>query len=83
MQRFEEEMTDEEKSKLFEAIDYDELSSPVVYPNTYVASIFDFHLGSLEIYIKDQDIISLEVLKIDLNFVHCTLSQRPTDRAFK
>lgn len=53
MKQIEEEMTPEEKKKLYRAIDYQENAAPATYPEEYVDNSLAFLLRSLEIELLD------------------------------
>lgn len=55
VKQIEEEMTPEEKKKLYKAIDYQENAAPAVYPEDYVDNSMAFLLRSLEIELLDDN----------------------------
>lgn len=55
VKQIEEEMTPEEKKKLYKAIDYQENAAPAVYPEEYVDNSLAFLLRTLEIELVDDD----------------------------
>lgn len=53
VKQIEEEMTPEEKKKLYKAIDYQENAAPAEYPEDYVDNSMAFLLRSLELELLD------------------------------
>lgn len=83
-QKFQKAMTKEEKEKLFKAIGYQENSSPIELPETFVAIRMHFMLNCLEVSIKSNIDNSIEnVMLLQLNNVECSLSQRPSAQSVK
>ena len=77
--QFEEVMTDEEKQKLYKAIDYHESASPEYYPADFVATRLEFVLRTLRIFIRDDhEECEVVVLQIEFNDLLVALQQRPS-----
>lgn len=74
-------MTPEEKSKLYQAIDYQENSAPAEYPESFVANNCAFVLRCLEIEILDDTLAIPRILSTELKNVKCRLLQRPAANA--
>ncbi len=83
-------MTDEEKKKLYRAIDYHEGASPTSYPNSYIAVRTEFILHVLRVVITD-DYANAEpdyttdkrsVLCIEFRNAFVALHQRPAAQSF-
>ncbi|CAI4228502.1 unnamed protein product [Auanema sp. JU1783] len=72
--KFQEAMTEEEKSKLFEAIDYQENIPPTNYPKEFVENKFDFNLGQVAIAVEGA--VALQLLHIK-----AAVQQRPSAKA--
>lgn len=83
-------MTDEEKQKLYRAIDYHESAVPTTYPSSFVAIRLEFILHILKIEVIDDYLpserkyISLKdlsaapsVLRIEFKEAFVALQQRP------
>uniref|UniRef100_A0A8R1E5I1 Chorein N-terminal domain-containing protein n=1 Tax=Caenorhabditis japonica TaxID=281687 RepID=A0A8R1E5I1_CAEJA len=69
--QFQAAMTPEEKSKLFEAIDYQENIPPTNYPKEFVENKFEFKLGQVAIVVDGA--ISMQLLQLKAN-----VEQRPS-----
>lgn len=80
MKQFEKAMTPDEKSKLFQAIDYQENSAPTHLPIEFVATECHFSLGCLVLCVTDDHV---NVLTSKLNHVQASLEQRPSANALK
>ncbi|XP_066591225.1 intermembrane lipid transfer protein Vps13 isoform X2 [Prorops nasuta] len=78
MKKFEEAMTPQEKEKLYRAIDYQENSAPVHYPDTYEMIDTRFFLHGLQIILLDSDKGHPRVLDIQLNGVQACFKSRPS-----
>ncbi|XP_051160676.1 intermembrane lipid transfer protein Vps13 isoform X3 [Leptopilina boulardi] len=78
MKKFEEEMTAQEKEKLYRAIDYQENSAPTHYPETFEMIDTKFFLHGLQIVILDTDKESPQVLDLQFNNVLATFKSRPS-----
>jgi vacuolar protein sorting-associated protein 13A/C len=76
-------MTKEEKQKLYQAIGYQENTSPAQYPHFFVAVKTSFALGALQIVVYDEGLAEREVVKLVISGVKCTLEQRPSAMATK
>jgi len=72
--KFEEALTQEEKAKLYDAIDYTEGAAPVDYPQTYLAYVLQFHLHKLRCIIRDvsgrgggagENILDLQIANVE------------------
>lgn len=83
-------MTDEEKQKLYRAIDYHESLSPTTYPTSFVAIRSELILRILKVEIVDDysptekkyisvkdKAVALSVLRIEFNEAFVALQQRP------
>lgn len=80
MKQFEKAMTPDEKSKLFQAIDYQENSAPTHLPIEFVATECHFSLGCLVLCVTDDH---SNVLTSKLNHVQASFQQRPSANAIK
>ncbi|CAI5438459.1 unnamed protein product [Caenorhabditis angaria] len=72
--QFQAAMTQEEKAKLFEAIDYQENIPPTNYPKEFVENKFEFKLGQVAIVVDGA--VSMQLLQIKAN-----VEQRPSASA--
>lgn len=82
--KFQAAMTLEEKEKLFKAIGYQENTSPIELPETFVSLRMHFELNSLEVTVKSDIEGSIEnVMLLQLNQVKCSVSQRPSAQSIK
>lgn len=81
LRQFEAAMTPEEKSKLYQAIDYQENSAPAEYPESFVSTNCAFVLRCLEIEILDDTLPTPRILSTELKNVKCRLLQRPAANA--
>lgn len=72
--KFEEAMTEEEKAKLFEAIDYQENTPPTDYPKHFVENVIALNLHTLMIVVED-------ALSLKLSSLVTIVHQRPSANA--
>ncbi|XP_039749833.1 vacuolar protein sorting-associated protein 13 isoform X2 [Pararge aegeria] len=79
MKQFEKAMTQDEKEKLFRAIDYQENTAPLHLPTEYVAVEGYFRLDKLQVSVNDQ----VEVLRACVENVEVDLKQRPSANALR
>lgn len=56
MQRLQQEMTPEEKAKLYAALNYSEGMARGIYPPEYVSTAVEFSLGGLAIMLANNDL---------------------------
>lgn len=75
-------MTPAEKQRLYHAIDYQENSAAVEYPEEYVATSCKFMLYLLEIDVKDDSLLR-PVITARLKNVYCEVDLRPAASALK
>lgn len=83
MSKFEAAMSPEEKSRLYKAIDYQENSAPVQFPEAYVDNTCTFILRSLEIEVRDDLFHIPKVVSTELKGVKCRLDTRAAASAIK
>ncbi|CAG9815731.1 unnamed protein product [Phaedon cochleariae] len=85
LKQFKEEMTPEEKSRLYKAIGYQENAIPTIFPEEYVEITGTFLLRSLELELMDDDDKdgTQSVLLTDLKNVKCKVETRPAASAIK
>lgn len=77
MKQIEEEMTPDEKKKLYKAIDYQENAGPAIFPEDYVDNSMAFLLRSLEVeLLEDHDNKVDRVLFTHLKGVKVKLATR-------
>ncbi|KAJ1520910.1 hypothetical protein ONE63_003990 [Megalurothrips usitatus] len=76
-------MTPEEKAKLYRAIDYQENSTPAIYPAHFVENIFSFKLRSLELQVNDDEDKVRTILSSSLQEVTARVEQRMSGQALK
>lgn len=76
-------MTPEEKSKLYRAIDYQENTTPAIYPAHFVENIFSFKMRSLEIQVRDGEENIRTILCSGLQDVTARVEQRMSGQALK
>lgn len=83
VKKFENAMTNEEKEKLFRAIDYHENSAPAMYPKSFIAIRLEFILKIFRILVTDDYVPASEnndlcpVLCIEFKDAFVSLHQRP------
>ncbi|KAK4469058.1 hypothetical protein MN116_006648 [Schistosoma mekongi] len=88
MKRLQTEMTPEEKSRLFAAIDYSESaasgvsSSAINFPASYVSSSIAVTLRQLSFVLLDDKLNDPNVLKFSVNKLTADVKQRAGDQAF-
>ncbi|TNN14010.1 Vacuolar protein sorting-associated protein isoform 2 [Schistosoma japonicum] len=88
MKRLQTEMTPEEKSRLFAAIDYSESaasgvsSSAINFPASYVSSSIAVTLRQLSLVLLDDKLSDPNVLKFSVNKLTADVKQRAGDQAF-
>lgn len=58
-------MSDDEKQKLFRAIDYHENLTPTLYPTSFVAIRLEFVLQALKIHIIDDNQLGNQLTDVD------------------
>lgn len=80
VKQFEKAMTPDEKSKLYQAIDYQENTAPTYLPIDFVATECHFTLGCLLFHVTDDKI---DVLTSRLNHVQASFKQRPSANSLK
>lgn len=80
MKQFEKAMTPDEKSKFYQAIDYQENTAPTYLPIEFVATECHFTLGCLLLQVTDDNI---DVLTSRLNHVQASFKQRPSANSLK
>lgn len=76
-------MTNDEKSRLYKAIDYQENSAPVEFPEEYIDNSCTFILRLLEIQVRDDSIEIPRVVSTELKGVKCRLDTRAAASAVK
>lgn len=76
-------MTPEEKAKLYRAIDYQENTTPAIYPPHFVENVFSFKLRSLEIEVRDGEDKVRTILRSSLHEVTAQVEQRMSGQALK
>ncbi len=77
LKKFSEALTQEEKAKLYEVIDYQENAHHGIFPKSFVARKLAFTLDCLVITIRDDDLHDAVVVQLLLNSVTSYVSQRP------
>ena len=76
------EMTSEEKAKLYSAIGYEENAVPATYPKEFVENRFEFMLKKLMILLHDsQDLDQPVILLSTMSKVEAVIEQRPVAQA--
>ena len=75
---FSEALTVEDKSKLYEVLDYQENAHHGIFPKSFEARKLNFNLANFVIDIKDDDLNDAKVLQVDLETVTVDLRQRPS-----
>lgn len=83
VKQFEEAMTQEEKSRLFKAIDYQENAAPAQFPEAYIDNTCIFVLRTLEVELRDDDHDVPRILFTELKGVKCRLETRAAANALK
>lgn len=83
MKQFEAAMTPDEKSKLYQAIDYQENAAPTVYPQAFVDTSCKFVLRMLEIEVRDDSWKVPRVMSTQLEGVKCKLETRAASSGIK
>ncbi|XP_076380466.1 vacuolar protein sorting 13C isoform X3 [Megalopta genalis] len=81
MRKFEQAMTQQEKEKLYRAIDYQENSAPTHYPETFVMIDTRFLLHELQIIFLDTDKDYPCILDLQLHVVEAVFNSRPSANA--
>ncbi|VDO04822.1 unnamed protein product, partial [Rodentolepis nana] len=81
IQRFQEEMTPEEKRKLYSALNYTEGMGKSSYPPDYVSTIVNFSLGGLSLMLANNELKTPSILKVQLISVALDFKQRSGDKA--
>lgn len=76
-------MTPEEKAKLYRAIDYQENTTPAIYPPHFVENVFSFKLRSLEIEVREGEDKVHTILSSSLQEVTAQVEQRMSGQALK
>lgn len=77
-------MTPAEKTKLYNAIGYEENAIPAIYPKTFVENRFEFNLKRLVILLHDTNNPKQPVILLSsLSRVEATVEQRPVAQALK
>ncbi|CAG9865247.1 unnamed protein product [Phyllotreta striolata] len=80
MSKLKKEMTPEEKQQLYQAIDYQDNTGPLIYPEPYVAIVCTFLLKNFIVELSDVEGKTndrIVVFNLDLNTVKCRLETRP------
>lgn len=81
-------MTDEEKEKLYRAIDYHESSAPTMYPKSFIAIRLEFILNIFRILVTDDYVpvsennIVCPVLCVEFKDAFVSIHQRPAAQSF-
>lgn len=81
-------MTDEEKDKLYRAIDYHENSAPAMYPKSFIAIRLEFILKIFRILVTDDYVpvsdnnVVCPVLCIEFKDAFVSVHQRPAAQSF-
>ncbi|KAJ8937448.1 hypothetical protein NQ314_011837 [Rhamnusium bicolor] len=83
LKELQDEVTPEEKAKLYKAIDYQENVGPAVYPEDYIDNSITFLLRTLEVELRDDDSETPTVLLTELKTVRVKLETRPAGSALK
>nr|CDS30225.2 Vacuolar protein sorting associated protein 13A [Hymenolepis microstoma] len=81
IQRVQEEMTPEEKQKLYAALNYTEGMGRSSYPPDYVSTIVNFSLGGLTLMLANNELKTPSILKVQLISVTSDFKQRSGDNA--
>ena len=71
-------LTHDEKSKLYEVIDYQENAHHGIYPKDFEAKNLAFNLKCLTLRIRDDDLNNADVIKLELREVAARMIQRPS-----
>ncbi|XP_031336343.1 vacuolar protein sorting-associated protein 13 isoform X2 [Photinus pyralis] len=82
VKKLEEAMTPDEKVRLYQAIGYQENSTPLEFPEAYIDNSCTFILRLLEIQVEDDSLAS-RVLSIELTSVKCRVETRAAASALK
>lgn len=84
MAEIKKELTPEEKKRLYKAIDFQENSAPIIYPETFVDKSVSFLLRSLEVELLDDDrTTAKQILLNTLTGVNCKVQTRVTASSIK
>lgn len=83
LRKFENEMTPEEKERLYQAIGYQENVIPHQYPEEYVDKSFTFVLKRLEIEMRDDDEQVKRIVYTELQKVAASIHQRSGGNGLK
>ncbi|XP_036365427.1 vacuolar protein sorting-associated protein 13A [Octopus sinensis] len=73
--------TPEEKARLYNAIGYEENVNEGIFPKEYIAVQLVTKLNCLAVVIKDDDKNHFDIMKLQLNEVFSSVSQRPSANA--
>lgn len=76
-------MTPDEKAKLYRAIDYQENTTPAIYPPHFIENVFSFKLRTLEVEVRDSDGKIQTILSSSLREVTAQVEQRMSGQALK
>ena len=63
-------------------MDYQENANLGYHPKSFIANKAVFHLDSLKITIRNEDLHNVQVLQLTLNTVSSEISQRPSAKHF-
>ena len=66
----------------YELMDYQENVNLGYHPKSFIANKAVFHLDSLKITIRNEDLHNVQVLQLTLNTVSSEISQRPSAKHF-
>ncbi|XP_067014210.2 intermembrane lipid transfer protein Vps13 [Anabrus simplex] len=81
--KFREELSEDERLKLYQAIDYQENALPTYYPAEFVETKIYFRLNGLTVDVRDNDRHPAHVLLAELIGVSSEIQRRPTANAIK
>ena len=73
-----EQLSEDEKAKLYEVIDFQENAAHGIYPKSFVEKQLKFELHSLKITVKDEDKKDAEIVQLILSSVESEIRQRPS-----
>ncbi|VDP09548.1 unnamed protein product [Soboliphyme baturini] len=76
-------MTSEEKSKLFDAIGYQENQSPTLYPKEFVENSASFTLDTFKVMVRDDTLNDAVVVSMVMSAVCADVQQRPSADAIR
>ncbi|XP_078330281.1 intermembrane lipid transfer protein VPS13A-like isoform X6 [Crassostrea virginica] len=81
--QFQEEFSDKEKARLYEAIGYHENEVDPTFPKEYVAMRLVTKLTNLTFSLNDETKKEPQILKLQLKDVYASVGQRPADSALQ